>query len=272
MYPVLFKIGGFELHTYGLMLALAFASGFALTVKRGKQYGFSFDQIYNISIIIVISALLGSRAAYVIFHLSEFSGRWWDTINPVQSTGQIGISGLVALGGVAAAFITAMIYVKIKRYAMGKVADMVAPGLALGLALGRVGCFFNGCCFGKECHLPWGVVFPEGSWPRYIYGETPIHPTQIYEVIYNLLIMAVLLKVSGRKKFQGFAFALFAVMYGICRIYVESLRYYEGFESGMQAFNYAGMTVTVSQIISAIMVIAGLITIIIGYRRRKIAE
>jgi len=272
MYPILFNIDGFELHTYGLMMALAFAAGFALAVKRGKRYGFDFDRIYSTTIVIVLSSLAGSRAAYVIFHLEEFQGRMWDIINPIQSTGQIGISGMVVLGGVVSAFIITTINLKIKKISVGKMADTMAPSLALGLAIGRMGCFFNGCCFGVECHLPWGIVFPEGSWPRYIYGEVPVHPTQIYEVLYNLAIMAVLLKIGNSKKFAGFSFALFAVLYGFFRIIVESLRYYEDFESGMKVVNLGTVSITVSQSISFLMILAGIITIIIGCRRQKFAE
>ncbi|NQS98728.1 MAG: prolipoprotein diacylglyceryl transferase [candidate division Zixibacteria bacterium] len=270
MYPVIFRIGGFELHTYGVMLALAFAVGIFLAVKRGKQYSFSFNQIYNISMIVVVSAIVGSRIAYVFLHLVEFQGRWWDTISPIQSDGQIGISGLVMLGGVIASAISVILYFRWKKLSTGKIADVLAPCLALGFAIGKAGCFFNGCCFGKECHLPWAMKFPPGSVAHYVYGDTPIHPTQLYAITGYLLIFIILITTEKYKKFHGFLFALFLILYGIFRFINEIFRYYEGSEAGMKLLRFPGFDITFSQIVSLIMLAAGLITIFIGNRRANI--
>ena len=267
MYPVIVKIGSFELHSYGVMLALAFATGILLAVKRGKRYGFTFNQIYDVSMIIVVSAIVGSRIGYVIFHLDEFRGRWWDMINPIQSTGQIGLSGLVILGGVIASLISVFLYYRWKKLSVAKIADVVAPCFALGIAIGRIGCFLNGCCFGKECHLPWAMRFPEGSIAHYIYGNTPIHPTQLYEILYCLLIFAALLLVEKRSRFNGFLFALFMVLYGTFRFINEFFRYYEGYESGMNLIYLGYFNITFSQIVSFMMIVSAIIVIIIGNRR-----
>lgn len=272
MYPILFKIGGFELHTYGVFLASAFAVGFIFAVRRGKAYGYTFDEIYNTTVVIIISSIIGARFAYVIFHLDEFQGRWLDIINPVQSTGQIGIAGMVVLGGVIGAISAGYWYLRYKKVSFGKMADTMAPSLALGLAVGRIGCFFNGCCFGKECHLPWGITFPEGSMPHYIYGDIPIHPTQIYAIISNLLVFFILLRSDRIKKFDGFTFALFTALYGFFRFIIESLRYYDGYESGMIIIDLPGFEITFSQTVSIFMVAAGIIFIIIGNRRNKLAK
>ena len=270
MYPVIFRIGGFELHTYGVMLALAFAAGIYLAVKRGKRYGFTFDQIYTISMIVVVSAIIGSRIAYVLLHLNEFQGRWLDTISPIQSDGQIGISGLVMLGGVIAAVISVILYFRWKKLSVGEIADVLAPCTALGFAIGKVGCFFNGCCFGKESHLPWAMRFPPGSIAHYVMGNTPIHPTQLYAITCYLLIFIILVKSEKNKEFHGFLFALFLILYGIFRFINEMFRYYEGSEAGMKLLHFPGFDITFSQIVSLIMLAAGLITIIIGNRRANI--
>ena len=265
MFPVLFKIGNFELHTYGVMLAAAFAVGFFVAVKIGKQRNLDFDQIYGLTIVIILSSIIGSRLAYVIFHLEEFEGRWLDTISPIQSTGQIGISGMVVLGGVVTSIIVSLIYLKKKNIPAADAADTIAPALALGLAIGRVGCFFNGCCFGKICHLPWGMSFPEGSMPYYIYGDIPLHPTQLYAVIYNLLIFAVLMRTMRIPRLRGMQFPIFLVLYGVFRGINESLRYYGGHEEGMRLFG----SVTFSQLVSILFVLSGLIILIFNYYRNK---
>lgn len=268
MFPVIFKIGGFELHTYGVMLALAFAIGLFLAVKRGKLYDFTPVQVLDTSMIILISAIIGSRIAYVLFHLEEFRGRWWDTVNPFQSTGQVGLSGLIFLGGVIAALAAGAVYLKRKQLSFARMTDVVAPSLVLGVALGRVGCFFNGCCFGKVCHLPWGIRFPEGSFADYVSGGAAIHPTQLYAVLYNLLIFIVLWRIKPAKVFPGFHFAFFMVMYGFFRFFNESLRWYQGSEAGLNIVNIAGAAFTFSQIVSVFMLVVGLIIILKNRSRR----
>lgn len=262
MFPVLFKIGRFELHSYGVMLATAFAISVFIAVKRGKRVGFTFSQIYDISIVVIFSSLIGSRLAYVVLHLDEFRGRMWDVINPIQSSGQIGISGMVQLGGVVFAIAAVIIYVKLKNISLGKIADILAPSLAIGIAIGRIGCFLNGCCFGKPCDLPWAVKFPPGSFAHYAYHDAAIHPTQLYAFFFALLIFLIIVTVDKKKPFDGFTFALFMVLYGIARFVNESFRYYEGSEAGMVLMKIFDTDITFSQIISLSLFLAGIIIII----------
>ena len=272
MYPVIFKIGRFELHSYGVMLALAFTLGVYDVIKRGKRAGFTFDQVYNAAILVIITALVGSRLTYVAFHLEEFQGRWLDIINPIQSTGVIGLAGMVILGGVVATSISAIIYLRLKNIPAGKMFDVFAPSLALGIAIGRIGCFLNGCCFGTECGLPWGMAFPEGSYAHYVYGYAHIHPTQLYEFLYCLLIFFILLRTERIKKFQGFNFALFLTLYGFFRILNESVRYYDGAEAGMVVMRLLDIRLTISQITCIFLIIIGLIIIFTGKRSANLDQ
>jgi len=270
MFPVIFKIGNFELHTYGVMFAVAFASAIYLTVKCGKKYGFEFSQMYDLSMVVIFSSLIGARLTYVIFHLDEFKGRYWDIISPVQSTGQIGLSGMVLLGGVIFAATAVLIYVKIKKYRLGEIADIIAPGLLIGIAIGRIGCFMNGCCFGEPCSLPWAVKFPPGSFAYYVYGDVAVHPTQLYEVIYTIVIFIFLILIENKKPFHGFIFALFLSLYGIGRFFNETLRYYNGSEAGMKLHLMSGADITFSQITSIIMLVIGLIIILTHKRSQNL--
>ncbi|MBL7191365.1 prolipoprotein diacylglyceryl transferase [bacterium] len=272
MYPVIFKIGRFELHTYGVMFALAFTAAIIIAVRRGKKYGFGFDQVYNTSMIIILSSLIGTRLAYVVLHLDEFRGRWLDIINPFQSSGVIGIAGMVLLGGVIGGVIGGVLYLRLKKLSIGKMVDVYAPPLTIGIAIGRIGCFMNGCCFGKECHLPWGVVFPPDSWAHAVFSGAPVHPTQLYECLYTLLIFFVLLKLEKLKKFHGFIFAVFLILYGFFRIINESLRYYGGGEAGMIIIDTNFISLTFSQISSVIMIIIGLFIIITSKESSDLAK
>ena len=263
MFPVIFKIGGFELHTYGVMLAIAFAVAVYIALKRVQRYGFTFVQFYDISMVIIVAAIVGSRVAYVILHMDEFQGRWWDTINPFQSTGEIGLSGL---GGVILAVPAVLIYVRAKKLHLGKVVDVIAPSLAIGTAIGRVGCFLNGCCFGKPCDLPWAVHFPEGSFAHYAYHGAPIHPTQLYAIIYCLLIFLILTKTERVKPFHGFNFALFMILYGVFRFLNEFLRYYEGSEAGLNLLKITEVNITFSQISCLALILAGIVIILLTKR------
>jgi phosphatidylglycerol:prolipoprotein diacylglycerol transferase len=179
---------------------------------------------------------------------------------------------MVILGGVITALIVTSIYVQRKKLAVLKIVDVVSPSLALGIAIGRIGCFLNGCCFGKACHLPWAISFPPGSIAHYIVGNQAVHPSQLYESFYSLLIFFTILFLEKRKKFFGFNGALFLTMYGIFRFINEMFRYYEGNEKGMVLFSLGNTDLTFSQIISLLMVVSGILVIILGNRSAKFAQ
>ena len=111
MHPVLFKLGRFEIHSYGLMLALSFLVGIYWAMSRSEKRGIHRNHIMDLSIIVIIAAIVGARIMYVVTHLAEFEGRWLDTINPIQSTGEIGIPGLTLLGGVLLSLVSIIISV-----------------------------------------------------------------------------------------------------------------------------------------------------------------
>jgi phosphatidylglycerol:prolipoprotein diacylglycerol transferase len=179
---------------------------------------------------------------------------------------------MILLGGVVFGTLMITIYTILKRLHWGKVADIVTPGVVVGIAMGRVGCFFNGCCFGKPSNLPWAVHFPPGSFAHYVYPDTGIHPTQLYEILCSLLIFIVLIKIEKRKPFQGFSFALFLILYGAFRFLNEFLRYYGGFEAGMNLLRIGGINITFSQITAIFMIFAGIIIILIGKRSIKFEQ
>lgn len=254
MHSKLFQIGPLEIHSYGLMLALSFLIGIYLSTYRAKKQGIDPNKVIDLSVVIVISAIIGARFLYVIFHLEEFRGHWLDTFNPFQSSGQIGIAGLTMLGGFVAAVIFALSYLKLKKLPVLKIADIMIPAVGLGIFVTRIGCFLNGCCFGIPTDLPWGMVFPEESPAGYCYPHQAIHPAQLYSSLYGLVIFGLLLFFERSKKFDGYLLYLFFIFYGISRFTVDLFRYYE---NSMVLFQIHKVSISVNQGISVLLILIG---------------
>ena len=153
-----------------LFTVFSFLLGIFLGMYRAKKRDIDPNKIMDLSVVIVISAILGARFLYVIFHLEEFRGHWMDMINPFQSSGQIGIAGLTMLGGFLAALASSLIYMWRHKLPILKIADILAPSVGLGIFITRIGCFFNGCCYGTPTKVPWAVVFPPESAAGYSSG------------------------------------------------------------------------------------------------------
>jgi phosphatidylglycerol---prolipoprotein diacylglyceryl transferase len=265
VYPILFHLGPFSLHTYGLAMALAFGLGIWVAIRRAEAHGWGGKFALDISVLILIFSLVGARATYVVTHWSEFSDHPWDTISPIQHTGQIGIAGLVLLGGVAAAFATVYVYARRHKKSFLAVTDLLIPPTALGIAIGRIGCFFNGCCFGLPTDMPWGVHFPPGSIAASVYGAGAcVHPTELYESAFMLLTFAGLMWYDRVLKPLGRVTGWFLLIYGIGRYFNEGLRWYE---SEMVLWQMGSARFTFSQLLSVVMVLCGVALIALSYRR-----
>lgn len=256
MYPELFRIGPLVINSYGLMLALAFIVGIFLALKKAEKRGIDNNTIINLAFIVMVSAIVGSRLFYVLFHLEEFKGRWLYTFLPIQPDGSIGLGGLIFLGGFLGAILSGAIYIHKKSLSFWKVVDSVAPSLALGLFFGRIGCFLNGCCFGKACSLPWAVTFPPNSAAGHQMAGVAIHPTQLYSSAYGLLIFIILMLLDRKNHYDGFLFAIFLLIYGVSRFIVDFFRFYES-----QMFLIDG--IGFNQILSFLLVISGIILLLI---------
>ena len=216
MYPVLIEIGSLKLYTYGLFVALGFM--LALTVSKrmaARQKGLQPDLVTDLFFVILLSGLIGARLFYVMINFSYF------TDHPL-SVFQIWEGGLVFFGGFVLAVGAAMAYLKIKKLHLHRAADILAPGIALGHAVGRIGCFFAGCCYGKTCTLPVALTFhhPDSLAPLGV----GLHPTQLYSVAANFVIFLVLLFLLKIKKFHGMVFWTYVLLYSVLRYIIEMFR------------------------------------------------
>jgi phosphatidylglycerol:prolipoprotein diacylglycerol transferase len=220
MHPILIEIGFIKIFTYGLLIATAFLAAILLAVRQAGKEGLDQQQIMDLCFYILVSAIVGARILYVIVEYRYFLA------NPLEAF-KFWKGGLVFYGGLIGAASVAYLYMRKYRMPLWQVADIVAPSLALGQAIGRWGCFFAGCCYGIKTDLPWAVTFtdPLSLAPL----NVPLHPTQIYSSIKGLTIFLILVWVRKRKSFNGQLFWLYGCLYSIGRFIVE---FYRGDDRG----------------------------------------
>ncbi len=217
MYPILIKLGPFALHTYGVLHALAYGAAIWWAYREAGRVGIDRQRILDLSIVIFIWSIIGSRVFSILFdgNLS------WYLKNPLEMLA-VWKGGLTFYGGFLFSLAAALWYVRKHHLDGWKLGDIIAPGLAIGIAIGRLGCLASGDSYGKPTSLPWGITFSDshGMAPTGI----PLHPTQLYAVLAGLVILAVLLWWRKRQKFDGELFILFMVLYAVLRSVVEIFR------------------------------------------------
>jgi phosphatidylglycerol:prolipoprotein diacylglycerol transferase len=221
--PILFQIGGFSLHTFGLFVGMGFIAGIWIAARCGRRSGIAADAIQDLVIPwILLGGLVGARIAYVVSYWDRsFAGR------PFAEVFQIWNGGLVFYGGLAGAVLVALWRIHVRKLPLWPMADCLAPGIALGHVFGRLGCFFNGCCFGRPTPLPWAVHFPKGTIP----DDPWVHPSQLYEAGLNLILCGALVLLHRRRRFDGQVFATYLIGYAIVRTITEWFRGDYGFLS-----------------------------------------
>ena len=218
MHPILFRAGGISFYSFGLMVALAYLFIIWISLAFAKREGIKAETILDLSIYVLFASILGARLFYVI-------GQWDLYKENLLEIIMIQRGGLVFLGGLIFGLAAFIIYARIKRLSLLKLLDVASPGVVLGYAIGRIGCFLNGCCFGLPTHLPWGVIFPPGALAHFYFDGQPLHPTQLYSSLSMLLAFFVLLIIYRYKKFEGQVFYWALIFYSVYRFTVEFLRY-----------------------------------------------
>lgn len=221
MYPKILEFGAITIHTYGLLLAAAFIAGIWVTSRNARKSGINPDTIWNLGLVIIFSALVGAKLILLFSNFEYYSQNFREifSLSTLRSTGVYYGGLLLALG--AAAF-----FILKKRLPALAIADLAAPGIALGQAIGRLGCLSAGCCYGKPTHLPWGITFRN----QYAYDNVgvplnvPLHPTQIYDAVGALGLFFFLMWRLSRKHFPGQIILEYAAIYALLRFVVEFFR------------------------------------------------
>lgn len=215
MHPVLVEFGFFRIFTYGLLVASGFFFAILLASHQSKKEGLDPQTILDLCFYILLSAILGARILYVVVEYKFFLTSPLDVF-------KVWKGGLVYYGGLILAGCFSVYYLRKKQLPIWKVADILAPSIALGQSIGRWGCFFAGCCYGVKTDVPWAITFhdPLSLAPL----NVPLHPTQIYLSLNALLIFAFLLWLRKRKSFDGQLFWTYGVLYSIGRFVIEYFR------------------------------------------------
>jgi len=242
MHPTLVDLGRFSIHSYGFMLATSFMVGIFVASRRARKFGLDPQLILDLSVYIILSAVVGSRLAYIVFHLEDYRN-----ILDVFALWQ---GGATLYGGLILAVMVSFIFTYRRGVSFLLAADVISPAMALGLVFTRVGCFLSGCCFGKPTTMPWGVIFPPGSaggiYARsFASGPVAIHPTQIYSSVGGLIMFILLMLMGNKLDRKGSTFGAFLLLYGIHRTVIDFFRHYEA--------NMIIHSMTVNQIVSIML-------------------
>lgn len=259
MYPELFRIGSFPVHTYGVFLALAFLCAILITVKLASRDGLPREKIYDLCLWMLLSSLIGSKLL-MLFTEPEYR----DHPGQLLSFDFLR-SGGVFYGGLLGAILAG--YLLMRRYELPwwKTADACAPGIAIGNFFGRQGCFAAGCCWGKPTTLPWGVKFTQlGNEITGVPTDTYLHPTQLYESFAMLIVFCFLLWLHKHKRFSGQVILTYALAYSVVRFSIEFVRD----DPRGDLFGLTTLTgLSTSQIISLIVGTGALVLLIVRWRK-----
>lgn len=235
MLPQLVKIGPFTLYSFGLMVVLGFALGTYLAARLARERGLDGEAFLDGAVIILFAAILGARLLFVALNSREYAQNLFEVA-------ALWRGGMSFHGGAIAGILAGVAYMRVRKLPVLPMADAAAPGLALGYAFGRIGCFLNGCCYGGPTTLPWGMHFP-GTEPHLSY-----HPAQIYASVLNFLLVPALIWAYRRPHRSGQVLALYIGAYSVYRFAIEGLR------KGVTAEVF-WMGLTEAQVFSAVCVV-----------------
>jgi phosphatidylglycerol:prolipoprotein diacylglycerol transferase len=255
MYPEVFHLS--FLHTYGVLVALAFLTALWLAGKLAGRAGLNVDAVTNLGIYCALAAIVGAKLMMFLVDFSYYRQHAGEifSLSSLQAGG-------VFYGGLIAALGVSWWYMRKTRLPLLKTADVFAPAIALGHGIGRLGCFSAGCCWGVECHLPWAVTFTNPA-AHDLVGVplmVPLHPTQLYEALAEFLIFGVLYWRIGKAHSAGAIISLYLMLYSAARFIVEFFRYHE-------QGNLWGSPLDASQWISIALFAIGASYYLVGRRR-----
>ncbi|MCJ7821621.1 MAG: prolipoprotein diacylglyceryl transferase [Armatimonadetes bacterium] len=248
MFPTLFRIGPVDVHSYGTLLMVGFLSAILLSRRQARRMGLSADLPLDLGVWVLVAAVVSARVTFVALNWGYYSPRPAEVLYIWRQ------SGLSFHGGLLGGVVAGLLFSWRRGLSFWTVADMVAPGIALGYAIARIGCLLNGCCYGVPTELPWGMTFP--LYPDSQITTDPSHPTQIYAALGSLAILALLLWARNRLTVPGRLFLLYLMLYSVLRSGIELLR------KGATA-DIAFDSVTQAQVASAVIFTVALLAFIL---------
>lgn len=257
MHPILFEAGGLTIYSYGVLLAAAYLLGLQFALMRARSRGLHSQRVMDLGIWIIISALVGAKLLLLIVDFDQFTTNPRDLLSLARSGG-------VFYGGLIAAVVVALIYLRRHQMPLWTTTDVFAPGIALGHVIGRLGCLLAGCCFGKPTSVPWAITFNDPAAMANVGTPlgVPLHPAQLYEAGAEALILGFLLLFERRgRPFPGRTFWSYMLLYGVSRFIVE---FYRGDSRGM-VFD----VLSTSQFVSILLVPLSVVMLILLSRQQN---
>lgn len=198
------------------MLALAFLTGIWLASRAAEREGINREAIFGLGTYILVAAIVGARAGDVIVHFDYY---WQYPLDIVFSR-----QGFVFYGGFILGIVVTILFIRRRKLPLWKMADILSPSIAIGLAIGRIGCFCYGCCYGKPTEKAIGVLFPPEAPGSLHFGNHPLHPTQLYSSVNGFVLFLILLFIRRIKGFEGRVFVSFLFLYSLARFVIEEFR------------------------------------------------
>ena len=223
MYPVLFHVGNFPVHSWGVLLMIGFLLALWRCQKNGYRYNLSFESILDVAVFALIGGVIGGRLVYVALNWVPHmdTGHWnsYGFRDHLSAIPAVWAGGMTSFGGFGGGLLAGVLACRARRVNVGDMADLMAVAFPIGYGIGRIGCFLNGCCYGGVCDLPWAMRFREGDTLT-----PPSHPAQLYSVIASIIIFVLLLPLERHRKFRGQIMLAFLTLYGVYRFIVEFFR------------------------------------------------
>lgn len=218
MHPIIAKLGPVTIYSYGAMVAIAFVLGIYLARIEAGRKDIEKDLVYDLVFYIVLGSLIGARLYFLaFFNPASF-------IRDPLSVFKIWQGGLAIHGAILGGILASILFSKRHKISFWKLADMVAPSVILGQAIGRIGCLLNGCCYGVPTESIFGIKFPKDSLADIAYAGLAVHPTQLYEALFNVFGFLALWPLRKKIKFDGGLFLAYLMIYNCIRIVISSLR------------------------------------------------
>jgi phosphatidylglycerol---prolipoprotein diacylglyceryl transferase len=213
------SIGPLTLHTYGVLLAIAFVTGLWVASRQAKAAGLDAARVTDMAVYVLIAGLVGAKVLLVIVEWDYYTHNPRELLSILQSGG-------VFYGGLIGALPVAWWYARKHGLPPWRTADVLVPAVAIGQTIGRLGCFAAGCCYGRPADVPWAVTFRDPYASRTVGTplDIPLHPTEIYEAIACLAIFFILTRMARRKRFDGQITLAYVLLYSVARFVIEFYR------------------------------------------------
>jgi phosphatidylglycerol:prolipoprotein diacylglycerol transferase len=211
--PIVFSIGHFAVRWYGVFIALGLSAGMWLAAREARRKGLDLKHISDALLWVLPAGLIGARLLHVIDDWPRHAADPWTII---------GTDGLAIYGGLIGGLVGVVAYARVHRLALGRLLDVLAPAVPLGQAIGRIGCFINGCNYGLSTDGAWGVVWtsPNAMAPL----NVPSQPAQLYELVWDLAVFGIVWKLRAHVKGDGALLAIYAALYSFGRFFISALR------------------------------------------------